>query len=291
MHDAESSLAVLQRLRKALARWSEPSQLSDARFDQTHEHFERSSNQQLEILAWLKQLVRRHFASIDPLKILSVGCGNGILDNPLIECLAMNSERLDYTGVDPSDVACRRFRHGFETMKLPNVRLDVREQQIEALRSTERFDLVHAVHSLYYFSDPAATLERLIRLLRPAGRLVIVQAPHAELNQLANCFWSRHTQSRIWFSDCLAQHLAERDVRFTRHRIDGWVDVSRCFHAGCSRGTMLLDFITQSDCRQLHDSIRELCLSYLQTISRREADRLLVAHPADAFVIHPLAGR
>ena len=247
--------------------------------------FEQSSNQQQLILAWLKDLISSHYASLEPLKILSVGCGSGILDNPLIRSIAATSKRVEYTGVDPNAIACRRFRENFENQGLSNVQLDLREQDIESLTSTDRFDMIHVVHSLYYFDDPANTLDRLLRLLAPEGRVVIVQAPEAELNQLAKCFWTHHEENGIWFSDRLADHLSRQRLAFSRHRIDGEVDVSRCFFADCPRGEMMLDFITQSDCQQLDDDIVQLSLDFLRSISRPENGRLLVAHPADAFVI------
>ena len=257
------------------------------RFDLTHEHFECSSDQQRQILAWLERLVRFDCTSHDPLRILSVGCGSGILDNPLIKSIAAGSQRLEYLGVDPNGVACGRFQDSFETMGLGNVSLDLREQCVESLDSSDQFDVIHAVHSLYYFPNPAATLDYLLGLLAPEGKLVVIQAPHAELNRLANCFWSQHAGDRIWYSDRLTRHLSDRRLPFTKERIHGWVDVSRCFQAGCPRGEMMLDFITQSDCRQLNHGILQLCLGYLRSISRRKEDRLLVAHPADVFVIDP----
>jgi SAM-dependent methyltransferase len=285
MLSVESRNEALDNLRGALEQGRVPCGLSHRRFDQTHELFEQSSNQQQLILEWLKNLIWSHYAGLDPLRVLSVGCGSGILDNPLIRSIAETSKRIEYTAVDPNAVACRRFQDDFDSQGLPNVRLDLWQQNIESLTSTDRFHIIHLVHSLYYFDDPADTLDGLLKLLAPDGRLVVVQAPEAELNQLAKCFWMHHEKNGIWFSDCLADHLSARRLAFLRQRIHGEVDVTRCFEADCPRGDMMLDFITQSDCRQLDDDIMQLCLGYLRSISRREKDSLLVPHPADGFVL------
>lgn len=285
MHVQESRATALEQLQQALGQRYRLFELADERFDQTHEHFERSSDQQRRILEWLENLVRAHYLGMDPLRILSVGCGSGILDNSLLEALAFRSKQIVYTGVDPNGVACRRFVNDFERLGMRNVRLEVREQNIETACCADRFDLVHAVHSLYYFSDPAATLDFLLRLLDPGGKLVIIQAPKAELNQLANSFWCHHADGVIWFSDRLAQHLSHRGLHFSRQRIHAWVNVARCFESGCPRGEMMLDFITQTDCRHLDDNILQLCLSYLRAISHQEKDRLLAPHPVDVFLI------
>jgi SAM-dependent methyltransferase len=282
---AQFQVLALDRLRAAIEEACRPSELSNKRFDETHELFERSSNQQQLILEWLGDLIRSHDASLDPVRVLSVGCGSGILDNPLIQAIATSSQRIEYTGVDPNPVACRRFRDEFEKQEHPNVGLDLREQSIESFTSTVRFDIIHVVHSLYYFEDPADILDRLLELLAPEGKVVIVQGPEAELNQLAKCFWTHHTENGIWFSDCLADHLSKCRLAFSRQRIHGEVDVARCLEVDCPRGEMMLDFITQSDCRQLDDGILQLCRDFLRSISRPEQVALLAPHPADAFVI------
>jgi SAM-dependent methyltransferase len=279
----------LQQLRSALRQRPRPRPrprpLTDERFDECHEHFERSSDQQQRIREWLRSLVGTDYQRLDPLRILSVGCGSGILDIPLIQSVASRSRRIDYTGIDPNPVACRRFRDDFGTLGLAEVRLEVREQNIEAAGTNDRFELIHAVHCLYYFADPAATLQTLLKRLAPGGKLVIIQAPKAELNQLADCFWHHHAGEGIWFSDHLERYFARQSLPFTKHRIDASVNVTRCFESNCPREEMMLDFITQTDCRQLDDEILELCLSYLRSVSRPKKDRLLVSHPVDVFTI------
>jgi SAM-dependent methyltransferase len=285
MKSVKARAVSLHSLHAALEYACRPDRLSHERFDETHELFERSSDQQQLILEWLKDLISSHCASIDPLKVLSVGCGSGILDNPLIRSIATNFKRIEYTGVDPNAVACRRFQDDFENQNLPNVRLQLWQQDIESLTSSDSFHIIHIVHSLYYFDNPANTLDSLLKLLAPGGVLAVVQAPEAELNQLAKCFWTHHQDNGIWFSDRLAGHLSRRRLAFSKQRIDGEVDVAPCFVAECPRGEMMLDFITQSDCRRLDGDILQICLSYLRSIGRRENGSLLVAHPADAFVI------
>lgn len=285
MHTTEPTAATLRGLKAALEQGRHPNELTHERYDETHELFERSSDQQQLILHWLQALILSEFANFDPLKILSVGCGSGILDNPLVASIATKSQQVEYTAVDPNAVACRRFRNDFDEQQLENVELDIQQQTIESVDTSDHFHVIHLVHSLYYFKDPACTIERLLKLLAPDGKLVIVLAPNAKLNQLASCFWTHHQENGIWFSDGLADHLAENNLTFAKHRIDGEVDVQRCFDSDCRQGEMLLDFITQSDCQHLDDDVLQLCQDYLRSIGRQEDDSLLVPHPADAFVV------
>jgi SAM-dependent methyltransferase len=275
----------LKQLRVAVQKAPVSSRLSDERFDVTHETFERSSSQQQLVLKTLKELIDTHEGPSGTLRILSVGCGSGILDNQLISALASSTGTFEYTGVDPNPVACHRFRENFKKLALPNVKLEVKTEAVESLSINEPFDVIQLTHALYYFKDPADTLEKLRRLLAPGGKLIIVHAPNEYLNQLSECFWSHHAEQDIWFSNRLEEHLVKQGIEFTSHRIHGEVDVTRCFEKGCPHGEKLLDFITQSDCRESDAEVRARCLHFLKKISRVDGESLKVGHPADVFVV------
>ena len=200
---SDSVEGALKQLQVAVQKAPVSSRLSDERFDVTHETFERSSSQQQLVLNTLKELIDTHEGSSGALRVLSVGCGSGILDNQLISAIASSPEHFEYTGVDPNPVACRRFREDFEKLALPNVKLEVRTEAVESLNINNPFDIIQLTHALYYFKDPADTLGKLRRLLAPGGKLIIVQAPNEYLNQLSECFWSHHAGQDIWFSECL----------------------------------------------------------------------------------------
>jgi histamine N-methyltransferase len=285
LESEEPNAIVLREVRRMLACRSPLRPLSDQCFDRSHEYFERSSDQQSRILEWLKAKVRSVGARLDPLRVLSVGCGSGILDNPLIDSLAHPNRRLLYTGLDPNPVACQRFQDDFATRRSPQAHLTLQQQKVEALRAARPFHLIHAVHSLYYLADVGSTIDRLVGMLAEGGRLIVAHAPKAELNRLADCFWARQAGKEIWYSDRLTAYLVARGHRFQRERITGWVDLADCFDAKCVGGRQLLDFIAQTDTSSLSGNIRQLCLAYLRGIARQEGRRMLVRHPVDLFDI------
>ena len=275
----------MYQLRVAIQKAPASRQLSNERFDVTHETFERSSSQQQLVLQMLKELISSKKRSADALRILSVGCGSGILDNQLISALTPSIGAFEYTGVDPNPVACYRFLEDFRRLDLTGVKLDVKNKTVESLDVNECFDVIQLTHSLYYFEDPADTLDKLRKLLAPGGKLIIVHAPNESLNQFSECFWSHHVNQDIWFSDCLKEYLLNQGIEFTCYRIQGKVDITECFEEGCSHGEELLDFITQSDCRESDAEVRAMCLQVLRKISHVDGDRHKVEHPADVFVV------
>jgi SAM-dependent methyltransferase len=232
----------------------------------------------------------------EPFRVLSVGCGSGILDLPLIQAFDEEVQSLGdsgrddgvvihYTGIDPNPVACARFRDEFRKLEIPSIELSVLEETVETHRQDQLVDLTHVVHSLYYFADPAVSLQSLIERVADHGELVIFQAPKGELNLLANCFWEEHTKDAIWFSDELDEHLQSMRISFTRSRLDAEVDITDCFQSDCSKGRLLFDFLVQSDCNELPEPIRNRVLDYLRTISRIDDGKVLAPHPVDVFVI------
>lgn len=289
---------TLSELRRSLADF-QPTALSDLRFDQSHETFEGKSNQQDQIREWLHQFaaaqVQRFRASNDAdgnaFRILSVGCGSGILDLPLIQSLAIEKTNanhagtIHYTGIDPNPVACDRFRAAFDRMEVDAVELSVLEETVDSYKYSQPFDLTHVVHSLYYFDDPAASLQSLIDNTAEHGEIVIFQAPKGQLNQLSDCFWQDHVKDPIWFSEELQTHLEASGLRFSQSRLNAEVDVSDCFDVNCPKGRLTFDFMVQSDCEMLSTSLRSNVLDHLSSISRHEGSRRLAPHPVDVFVI------
>jgi len=289
---------LLDNLRLSLSEL-EPTPLSHQRFDQSHEWFEGQSNQQGQILDWLCQRGASRIeqrgvvptCNRDPYRVLSVGCGSGILDRPLMQAWAGAASTGDapgeihYTAFDPNPVACQRFRDEFGLLELPAVELSVMEETVESYAASESFDFTHVVHALYYFEDPAASIQALMQRVADDGELVIFQAPKAELNLLADCFWKEHSTDPIWFSRELDEHLCEQSIPFERTRLDAEVDVTACFQDGCPEGNLTLDFLVQSDCETLPREARAEVLEYLRAISREDQQRILAPHPVDVFTL------
>ena len=288
-----SQESFLDRLQTTLDGF-EPNPLSHQRFDQSHEWFESQSNQQDQILAWLRRVGSSRIDcqhQEETFRVLSIGCGSGILDRPLIEKWTKSAKandatrEIDYIGIDPNPIACQRFRDEFEKMGLDSVDLSVMEETVESYRSSGSFDLTHVVHSLYYFDDPAESIRALMDRVADDGELVIFQAPKAELNLLADCFWQEHTNDPIWFSGELDDHLRSAGISFQRNRIDAEVNMTACFDEDSSEGKLTLDFLVQSDCETLPTEVRASVLDYLRAISRDERQQVFAPHPVDVFTL------
>jgi 2-polyprenyl-6-hydroxyphenyl methylase/3-demethylubiquinone-9 3-methyltransferase len=122
-------------------------------------------------LAYIRDRICWHFGS-DPLttkplaglRVLDMGCGAGLLSEPLRRLGA------DVVGVDAASEVIDVARHHAETVELD---IDYRQITAEELADAgERFDAVVAMEILEHVSDTGAFVNALGRMLPPQGILV-----------------------------------------------------------------------------------------------------------------------
>jgi 2-polyprenyl-6-hydroxyphenyl methylase / 3-demethylubiquinone-9 3-methyltransferase len=122
-------------------------------------------------LAWIRDSACRKFnrnprslASLGGLRILDIGCGAGLLSEPLARLGAQ------LIGIDPSasNIAAAKV-HAARSSLL----IDYRATSIEEMGSLERFDIVLAMEVVEHVTDVELFLERCAALMKPQGMMVI----------------------------------------------------------------------------------------------------------------------
>lgn len=123
-----------------------------------------------EAAAW-RDLIRRHLGRASGRRALDVGCGTGAMS------LLLHSAGFQVTGTDFAQSMLERAR-----AKAPG---DVRLLCADATRIPEAdasFDVVVTRNLVWTLPDPAAALVEWRRLLRPGGRVMIIDGDHARLS-------------------------------------------------------------------------------------------------------------
>jgi 2-polyprenyl-6-hydroxyphenyl methylase/3-demethylubiquinone-9 3-methyltransferase len=123
-------------------------------------------------LGCIKQAACRHFGrdakrldALAGLRILDIGCGGGILSEPLARLGA------DVVGADPAKANVEAARlHAAEA----GVAVDYRASTAEALADAgERFDVVLAMEVVEHVADLSLFIKRCAEMVKPGGLMVV----------------------------------------------------------------------------------------------------------------------
>lgn len=122
-----------------------------------------------------KGLDHRSLKPFTGLTFLDVGCGGGLISEPLARLGA------SVTGIDPSEAAIRVAR---EHAAAQGLQIEYRQETVESLLQEDRtFDCVLSLEVIEHVPDVAAFLESCAAALRPGGLLVL-----STLNRTARSF-------------------------------------------------------------------------------------------------------
>jgi len=258
-------------------------ELGDARYHSTHETFEAASNQRALIIDWLEDLAdRTPFPRNREARLLSVGCGGGVMDRRIVDVFADHVESLSLVGVDPNPEHTSAFMEQITSGGFP---VQVHTGMFESFSTEKQFDIIHFVHCLYYFEHIEPELRKAVDMLAPGGVLVVLQAPNEALNHLADRVWKKQFDQSAWYSDDVVAVLNGMDVDYRVHRIDAELDVTACFEPDNETGQEILDFIVQADTRKLTRTLQASIDESLRSICRQRGQHLFCAHPVDAIAV------
>lgn len=279
---ATPAKGIRNQIDRHLEQIGELEELTDERYHATHECFERASNQRKLIIEWLQRVAdETTFPKHRPARLLSVGCGGGVMDARISSVFAEHAEALTLTGVDPNPEHTKAFESLFADKVYA---VEVFTDLFENYRPEGTFDVVHFVHCLYYFEHIAPELRSAADMLAPGGIMIILQAPNEDLNHLADRVWKKQFEQSAWYSDDVLAALEPLDLEIRTQRLEAHVDVTECFEPDNPVGVEILDFIVQAETGKFSAAFQASLRESLRAICRTQDNRLLARHPVDAIV-------
>ena len=262
---------VLDDLRTALHRNGPLVPLDPTEYAIGHALFEARSDQRAHLIDWLvDELATR---SSGPTRVLSIGCGDGSVDVEVAAALAARGRDVEYVGVEPHGPSAQAFLARLGAVA--GVDAAVLQCSFADAHPAGTFDVVLAVHSLYYVDDLTDALRHASALLASGGELVVLHAPCGPLNELVRVLAPGHPQE---FSEQVAVALDRLGAPQVT-RIDSCLHLSPTGDADTDR--RLLEFTVQARLpRALRPAVRAALVA-----QALPGPGTVVAHPVDALVL------
>lgn len=121
-------------------------------------------------LSYLKKQICEHwdlddsgFSPLEGIKILDIGCGGGLVCEPLARLAA------DVTGIDADPEAINAAKSHAD---MSGLTIDYRNMAAEDLEA-ETYDVVLALEIAEHVPDPSAFIDQCSRLLKPGGLMIV----------------------------------------------------------------------------------------------------------------------
>jgi ubiquinone/menaquinone biosynthesis C-methylase UbiE len=160
--------------------------------------------------AWLDLLTR--LAGRAPQRVLDVGCGTGFLS------LMLAALGHDVTGIDLSPQMIDRARRKAEQASL---QIDFRVGDAVAIGCPDKaYQLVVARHVIWTLPDPQRGVAEWLRVLRPGGRLILIEGKWADNEALARSHARPAARLKARLMDSVAAILLRTRARFARQLLN-----------------------------------------------------------------------
>ncbi|KAJ8040228.1 Histamine N-methyltransferase [Holothuria leucospilota] len=200
----------------------------------------------------------------ESLRILGIGSGQGELDCVIMRRLLTRVSRIDNTVVEPSTDAMEVYKF-LNSKDLSNqvsttwYQETFQEYQTRRERSgaTDKFHFIGVVHSLYYADKDGSSIGYLVDLLEDDGVLfIVVENDESGLisfsRKIKECFGPENSNPTQDYFTSKVVKLLDDDGRVTYDIVKSHyeIDVTACFDAESSEGSLIFDFLTHVvDCK------------------------------------------
>lgn len=218
------------------------------------------------------------------LRVLSVGCGDGNLDLPLLDMLPGHLS-VDYVGVDVNATSLSELQRALDERSgeasLTTTLLELPVQSLSGELGS--FDLVIVSHMLYYVDNPGPLVARLTReFTRTDGRLVVI---HSAFQGIPALMAAVDGLTPFLTAEDIAAQLDAQHLSPTWHTLHTELDATDLL-ARTPQGRAVLEFCIEADL----DTMPATAVTQLQTeLSRRceqRDGRWIMDEEVAALVLH-----
>ncbi|XP_078000618.1 histamine N-methyltransferase-like [Glandiceps talaboti] len=193
------------------------------------------------------------------IRVLAIGTGSGYNDELIINTLTTLHQKIIYTVVEPMKAAVANYKEMVASNKaewsgvefkyyIQTIEKYLDDNQDDHSRRCERYDVIHAVHSAYYFVKRDGTFRDLYNQLNENGVLLIrVAGDHMMKSKM---YINRYIKAWEYtgpadIEETLLKEIPSDTMAMQIKITKAYIVVTECFNEYSDEGNKYLDFITQ----------------------------------------------
>ena len=210
-------------------------------------------------------LIQRIIPERQQFNILSVGSGDGKLDMVILKIIKIELEKSQHgrhmkifnRAIEPNEFSCSVYKAAIENLLSPlddqrtvfKICQQTFEEHQKSKKDTMKFDVVHFIHSIYFFDIEQTLFYCFEKELEDKGLFVCMVAENGDL-----IYWVLLKQMKEWASNCLDENTSQKLIHIANQ--NGWkhevytqeytIDVTEVFDPQSTEGNLLLDFLTHT---------------------------------------------
>jgi aromatic-L-amino-acid decarboxylase len=214
-----------------------------------------------------------------PVRILSIGCGDGDLDFAVLHHLSGSCD-VEYLGLEVNETSAQIFQEsvdGWRDQFVGNLSFEIRFGSAERLPDAgSGFDLVLMSHVLYYFQDPVSLIwNYLQKICRIDGKVVIV---HSAWGGIPELMADVPGLQPFLFAENIRDSLASVGLRVQCEILASELDATEILDQTI-RGRQILGFCIERDVDRLPDETWKRLLKSLWSRCEIRDDRAWLSEP------------
>ncbi|XP_077986194.1 histamine N-methyltransferase-like, partial [Glandiceps talaboti] len=237
----------------------------------------------------------------------SIGCGDGTNDVPIINALVRRYSKIVYDLVEPADGYLDDFKALIDLNSkewkgvtfIPHCQTMeefIADREREKADQCIKYDVIYALHSLYYFKDPGAIIRTLCDWMQKDGLILLRFGEGA----WTKCFLKYCEVCTIDRDDYVWAHAEEivlsaleeiPDIQVERKPArKAQVKITECFQEDSEEGNKILDIIFKKDDfrKNVSQENVNLLLEYMMECCTREGDDMFFRSDDCDFIITTL---
>ena len=262
--------------------------LNEEEYSESQIVYRSRDNEKEAILKAILQTINPKLLSQDSVRILSIGCGQGIFEKPFLQNIIERDKAIHFVGIEPKKKEGKKIQEWCNIISFERPRqfsFEIHSVGFEEFESDRSFDIILFINSLYYFSELKPSIQKSYQLINKGGIAIATISPKRKLLNEPYYYVNQrlYGQSR-WFSEALENALIESKISFIQEKIEFFVNITECFQKGSQSGKQLLDFMIGANTAYFSPLQLRLLLDYLASGSHKmDTGEVMLPHSVDLF--------